>query len=73
MRQAEHIALVVEKRDAYKFWSGIQKKKRYHLEDLDVDRSSILEGILGKESGKIWTVFVCFRIETSGGLLWTRQ
>jgi hypothetical protein len=29
--------------------------------------------LIGKYGGKMWTGFIWLRIETSGGLLWTRQ
>jgi hypothetical protein len=32
-----------------------------------------LEWILGKESEKLWTVFIWLRRGASGRLLWTRQ
>jgi len=44
-------------------------KGRDHLEEPGVDERMILEWILGKENGKLWTGFVWFRIRNSGGLL----
>jgi hypothetical protein len=44
-------------------------KERDHLEDVGVDRRIILEWILGKQGGKVWTGFIWIRIGTSGGLL----
>jgi hypothetical protein len=44
-------------------------KGRSHSEDLDIDGNIILEWILGKHSGKLWTGFIWLRIGTSGGLL----
>jgi hypothetical protein len=38
-------------------------------EDLGRDRKTILEWILGKWSGKVWTGFVWLRMGTIGGLL----
>jgi len=43
-------------------------KGRDHLEDLGIDRKIILEWILGKQSGKVWTV-IWFRTGTSGRVL----
>jgi hypothetical protein len=37
-------------------------------EDLDVDGRIILEGILEKNSRRLWTGFIQISIETSGGL-----
>jgi hypothetical protein len=45
---------------------------RDHLGDLDVDRRIILEWILEKFIGKVWTGFIWLRIRTSGGLLRTQ-
>jgi hypothetical protein len=39
---------------------------RDHLEDLGVDGKIILECIIGKYSGKVWTGCIWIRIETSG-------
>jgi len=44
-------------------------KRRDHLEDLGVDGKVILEWILGKYGGKVWTGFVWFNAGTSDGLL----
>jgi hypothetical protein len=41
-----------------------------HTEDVGTDRK-MLEWILGNESGKAWTGFICLRIRTSDGLLCT--
>jgi hypothetical protein len=51
-----------------KFWSE-NLKGRNHSEDLSVDKKMILEWILGKQNGKVWTVFVWLRTGASGGLL----
>jgi len=45
------------------------QKGRDHSEDLGVDRKVILEWILMKQGGKLWTGFIRLRIGTSGGLL----
>jgi len=42
---------------------------RDHSKDVCVDGRIILEWILAKESGKLWTGFICLRIGTSGGFL----
>jgi hypothetical protein len=42
-------------------------KERDDLEDLDVDGRITLRWIFEKWGGAVWTVFICFRIETSGG------
>jgi hypothetical protein len=54
MRWAEHVALIGETRNAYKI-SSEDLKRRDHSEDLDVDRKLILEWMLGKQDGKLWT------------------
>jgi hypothetical protein len=52
-------------------WSG-SVKKRYHLEDLDVDGRIILKWILKKYDVRIRTGFIWLRIATSRGFLWTQ-
>jgi hypothetical protein len=42
---------------------------RDHSEDIGVDGKIILECILGKQGGNVWTRLIWFRIEASGGLL----
>jgi len=42
---------------------------RYHSEDLGVDDRIMLEWILDKYSGKLWTGCIWFRIGTHGRLL----
>jgi hypothetical protein len=44
---------------------------KHHFEDLGVDGRIILERILGKYGGNMWTGFICLWIEASGGLLGT--
>jgi len=44
-------------------------KGRDQLEDLAIDGRIILEWILGKHSGKVWTGYIWLRIGTSGRLL----
>jgi hypothetical protein len=40
-----------------------------HSEDLGVDGTTILEWILGKQGGRVWTAFIWLRRETSIELL----
>jgi hypothetical protein len=49
-----------------KFWSENLKGKD-HSEDLDVDGKIILEWILGKYGGQVWTRCIWLRRRTSGG------
>jgi hypothetical protein len=51
-----------------KFWSE-NIKERDHSENPGEDGKIILESILGKQSEKMWTGFIWFRIRTSGGFL----
>jgi hypothetical protein len=50
-----------------KFWSE-NLKGSDHSEDLGVDGKIILEWILGKLGGKMWTGCIWLRIGTSGGM-----
>jgi hypothetical protein len=50
------------------FWFEILKG-RDHLEDLGIDGRIIVERILWKFGGKVWTGFIWLRLGTSGGLL----
>jgi len=50
------------------FWSENVKRIDYSV-DLGEDRSKLLEWVLGKQGGKVWTGFVCLRKGTSGRLL----
>jgi hypothetical protein len=43
------------------FWSG-NLKGRDHSEDLGVNRETILEWILGKYGGKVWSGFIWLRV-----------
>jgi hypothetical protein len=49
------------------FWL-VNLNGRYHLEDLGVDGKVIVEWILGKQRGRMWTGCIWLRIGTSGGL-----
>jgi hypothetical protein len=40
-----------------------------HSEEPDIVGNTILEWLLGKEGGKVWTGFMCLRTGTSGRLL----
>jgi hypothetical protein len=44
-----------------KFWSE-NLKERDHLEALDIDRSILLEWIIGKYGGKLWIRLIWLRI-----------
>jgi hypothetical protein len=44
-------------------------KGRDHADDLGVDGKIILEWILWKEGGTLWTGFIWLRIGTNGELL----
>jgi hypothetical protein len=48
-------------------FSSENLKGRGYSEDTGVDRRIILERMLVKQSGKLWTVFIWLRLETSGG------
>jgi len=50
------------------FWMD-NMKGRDHSENLDVDGKIILEWIIGKYGGKVWTGFIWLSMWTSGGLL----
>jgi hypothetical protein len=42
---------------------------RNHLEDLGVDEKVLLESVIEKQGGKVWTGCIWFMTGTSGGLL----
>jgi len=44
-------------------------KGREHMQGPDVDGRIILEWILGKYNGKVWSGCICLRIGGSGGFL----
>jgi hypothetical protein len=46
-----------------------REAKRENSQDTDIDGREILECILGKWVGNVWTGFIRVRIGTSGGLL----
>jgi len=68
MRLAEHVAGVVEIRNAYKIFVGKPEGKK-HSEDLGVDGRIMFEWILGKWSGNLWTACIWLMLGTSWGLL----
>jgi len=70
MRLTRHVARIEEMRMQTQFCRNL--KRRNQLEDLCIDGRIILEWILEQHGGKLCTGFFCLRIETSGGLLWTR-
>jgi hypothetical protein len=53
-------------RNAYCVSVG-KPKGRDHLEDVGVDCKIILEWILGKYDGRLWTGFIWLRMGTSRG------
>jgi hypothetical protein len=55
-------------RDTHKILVG-KPEGRDHAEYLGLDWRILLEWILGKCGGKVWTGFIWLRIGTSGGLL----
>jgi hypothetical protein len=54
--------------NAYNILS-VKYERRDHLEDVSIHGRIILEWILRKECGKLWTGCIRLRIGTSGGLL----
>jgi hypothetical protein len=46
------------------------RKGRDHSKDLDVDGKIILDWILGKQGGKVWTGWICLRIWTGSDKPW---
>jgi hypothetical protein len=62
------VARVGEIRIYTKLWSS-KLKESDHSKELVVDGKIILEWILGKDGGKLWTVFIWLRVRTNGGLL----
>jgi hypothetical protein len=71
MRREGHVARIGEMRNAYNILVK-NLQERDHLENKDVDRRIILEKILRKYGGKLWTGFMWLRLATSGGALGTR-
>jgi hypothetical protein len=71
MGWAGHVARMGEKRNAYRILVGKPERKR-QLENLDVDGRIILRRILERLDGMVWTGLICFRLGTSGEILWIR-
>jgi hypothetical protein len=59
-------------RNAYKILFG-KPERRCHIEDLGVDRRTILERIVLKDNRRVWTGFFPLRIGTSREQLRTRK
>jgi len=59
----EHVACMVEMRKT-KFWLE-NLKGRDHSEDLGTDGKMLLEWILGKLGGNVWTGCNCLSTESS--------
>jgi hypothetical protein len=57
MRWVGHVARMVQMINAYRILIGKPERKR-PLECLGVDQRILLEWILGKEDGKVWTGFI---------------
>jgi hypothetical protein len=68
MTRARYVARMGEMRNAYNILVG-NMKERDLSEDLSVDGKIILECMLEKYSGMLWTGFIWLRIGTSGGVL----
>jgi hypothetical protein len=71
MKWAEHVARMGEIINAYNILVGKPEGKT-QLEDLGVDGYTILEWVLGKQSGKMWTGCIWLMTGTSRGALLTR-
>jgi predicted NUDIX family NTP pyrophosphohydrolase len=67
MKWARHVACMREMRNTQKRRENLKRRDR--SEEMGVDGKKISEWTFRKQGGKVWTVFVWFRIETSGGLL----
>jgi hypothetical protein len=63
-----HVACMGETINAYNRVVG-KSEGRYHSEEQGVDGRIILEWILEKSCGKVWTACIFFSIGTSGWLL----
>jgi len=68
MRRAGHTAGMGETINLNRIFIGMPEGKN-HSEDLGIGVKIILERILGKRGGKMWTRFIWLRIGTSVGLL----
>jgi hypothetical protein len=68
MRWVGHVAHTGGARSSYKISVGKSERKN-HFEDHGEDGRIILELILEKQNGKLWTGFNWLRTGTSGGLM----
>jgi hypothetical protein len=68
MRWARHVARIGEMRNAYKVLVSKSEGKN-HSKNVGLDGRIILERILGKWVGKVWTRCIWLRTGISGGLL----
>jgi len=68
MGRTGHVACMGKMRYAYNILIG-KLKGKHHSENLGVYEKIILEWILWKWGGKVWTVCIWFRIGISDGLL----
>jgi hypothetical protein len=68
IRWVGHVARLEAMRNAYNILVGKSEGKR-PLRRSRLDGRIILEWILGKYGGKLWTGFICARIRSGGGLL----
>jgi len=64
------VARVGELRNAYYVSVGGPEGGKNWLEDVGVDCGMVLEWILGRCDGRLWTGFVWLGVGTSGGPLW---
>jgi hypothetical protein len=68
MRLAGPVARMGEMKNAYRVLVGKPEGKS-HSENLGTDGNIILEWILGKSGGKLWTRYTWLRVGTRGGPL----
>jgi len=67
MRWVDHVAHIVEKRNAYRMLAAKPQRKKK-----PTDREGdILKLIFKKQCGKTWTGFIWLRTGTGGRFLWT--
>jgi hypothetical protein len=60
-------------RRAYRVLVGGPEGWGDNLDDLGTDGGMVLEWILGRWGGRVWTEFIWLRVGTGGGLLWTQS
>lgn len=68
IRWAEHVALMGDKRTAFRIFVG-KPEERDHHEDLDIGGMIILKWISVIKNWVVWTALMWLRIATSEGLL----